>query len=284
VILKGATLDVLSWGRVGLKRAWDIDILVAPTDAVRARRVLESEGYGLSDPHAPSDATFDLWIRLSKECALVHRETGLVVELHWRASDAATLASGVSAGCPTQTVTLNGLMTLRTLAADHLFTYLCVHGASHGWSRLKWLADLSALLARCDETERVRLYRRAEDLGAGNCPALAMIICERLFDAPPPAVLREHILANAKARRLAALAVEVMTHRGAAEGGRPPFADRILLSHFLFADGWRYRWAEFRRQSVSIDDHMRLRLPAWLTFAYAPLRGPLWLWRRLRRP
>lgn len=285
LVLKGATLDVLAWGRIGLKRAWDIDLLVTPDDARRARHVLEGLGYDLRDPADSSDMAFAAWVALAKESVFRHRQSGVVVELHWRLADAATLLPDISARSPAQCVRLSGGLVLRTLASDELFAYLCVHGASHAWSRLKWIADLGALLAREDDGGQIELYRRSLDLGAGNCSAAALQLCEALFGTPPPAALIAEIRPNSKAGKLAALAMDALSHGGgeAEIDTRPLFKDRILLSHFLFADGWRFRLAEWRRQGVSIDDHIRLRLPPWLSFLYGPIRAPLWLWRRIVR-
>ncbi len=285
LVLKGATLDILAWGRIGLKRAWDIDLLVTPADARRARFVLEGLGYDLRDPTDPSDAAFATWVALAKECVFRHCQSGVVVELHWRLADAATLLPDISARSPAQSVRLSEGLTLRTLARGELFAYLCVHGASHAWSRLKWIADLGALLAREDETGRAELYRRSLDLGAGNCSAAALRLCESLFGTLPPAALIPEIRSNSKAGKLASLAMDALSHgSGAAEiDTRPLFRDRILLSHFLFADGWRFGLAEWRRQGVSVNDHMRLRLPPWLGFIYAAIRAPLWVWRRIAR-
>jgi hypothetical protein len=285
LVLKGATLDALAWGAVGLKRAWDIDLLVEPTEARRARQVLQGAGYALREPDAPDDAAFDAWAALAKECVFVHRTSGLVVELHWRLVDASGLLPGLSARSAAQSVRLSDTLELRTLAAEPLFAYLCVHGASHAWSRLKWLADLGALWARGDDAARTALYRGACALGAGNCPATAVLLCERLLGVAPPETIAPKIQANSKARSLAALAIDAMTHGGGETeiADRPLFQERILLSSFRFADGWRYRWAEWTRQAVSIDDRLRFPLPARLAFLYAPMRAPLWIWRRIRR-
>jgi len=289
LVLKGAALDILAWGRIGLKRAWDIDLLVTQTDARRARAVLEREGYDIegppSNPHDTGSATgFVLWIELAKEAVFRHADSGLVVELHWRLTDVATLLPDLSALSPAQAVRLSDTLTVRTLADGELFAYLCVHGASHAWSRLKWLADLGALLARQDDAGREGLYRRAGELRAGNCPASALLLCDRLLDLPLPSVIASEILANRKAARLAAVAIRAMAGDGATEiMARPLAAERILLSHFLFADGWPFRVAEWRRQWISVDDHLRLRLPPPLVILYGPLRAPLWIWRRLRR-
>ena len=56
-----------------------------------------------------------------------------------------------------------------TLGADDLFAYLCAHGAYHAWFRLKWLADIGALLAAEPMGEGIQVRvkpKRGEGLGA----------------------------------------------------------------------------------------------------------------------
>jgi hypothetical protein len=40
-----------------------------------------------------------------------------------------------------------GLLDYLRLGEDDPVAYLCMHGALHWWSRLKWLADVNALIA-----------------------------------------------------------------------------------------------------------------------------------------
>ncbi len=284
LVLKGATLDQLAWGRLGLKRAWDIDLLVLPADAAAARSVLEGAGYRLMDPADATKPAFATWVTLSKEAVFRKQEGGLTAELHWRLTDTALLLPGLSAASAWQTVSLSDGLALRTLAPTELFAYLCVHGATHAWSRLKWLADLGGLLAAQDDDGRAHLYRRACDLGAGRCPASALLLCEALLGIALPRDVALAIRGDAGARRLASLALEAMAGGGGAElDERRFFNDRIVLSQLLFARGWRFRFAEATRQSVSLHDRMTLRLPPALGFLYVLVRAPLWFWRRLGR-
>lgn len=284
LVLKGATLDRLAWGRLGLKHAWDIDLLVLPADAAAARAVLERVGYGLADPADATAEAFATWVSLAKESVFRRPGDGLIVELHWRLTDTALMLPSLSAASPAQIVNLADGLALRTLAPDELFAYLCVHGATHAWSRLKWLADLGGVLTTLDDAGRARLYRRASDLGAGRCPAVALLLCEVLLGVVPPAEFDREIHADAGARRLARLALDALAGGGADEiDKRRFFNDRIVLSQLLFAESWRFRFAEAARQSVSIADRMTLRLPQPLGFLYPLVRGPLWIWRRLRR-
>ena len=50
-----------------------------------------------------------------------------------------------------------------TLADEPLYAYLCVHGASSAWFRLKWIADLNALLAGRTAEEIAALPEEVRD-------------------------------------------------------------------------------------------------------------------------
>ena len=286
LVLKGATLDILAYGALGLKRAWDIDLLILPAMISDACEVLGRAGYDLARPAGLTTYGWETWIALSKECAFTHRSTGVVVELHWRLVDGAGLLPSLSAASPTQTVKLSAGLGLRTFARDELFAYLCVHGAGHGWSRLKWLADLNALLARESPADLKRLHRRSVELGAGLCSAQALILCHRLLSLELTPQFTRRLGADLKTRWLVTLAIDAMSGGGETEIlDRPMGAERLLLAHFLFAGGWRYRWAEFRRQWTSLDDRLHIPLPPRLHFLYIVVRIPLWIWRRaIRRP
>src|SRR5262249_55407472 len=71
--------------------------------------------------------------------------------------------------------------SVSTLAADELFSYLCVHGASSLWFRLKWITDLAALLSACPATEIERLYSRSQELGAGRAADQALLLAHHFY-------------------------------------------------------------------------------------------------------
>jgi hypothetical protein len=282
LILKGATLDRLAFGAIGLKDARDIDILVMPAARDRAREILEQAGYVLTRPSGLTTKGWKTWTASSKECVFTHGGRGLIVELHWRAVDAATLLPSLTAESPSQTVALSKALNLRTFAPDALFSYLCVHGASHGWSRLKWLADLNALIASEKPAGLEHLYQRSIVLDAGLCSAQALLLCHRLLGLELAPSLQRVLGARFETRWLVALAMDALTGGGEAEiAERPLGPERLLLAHLLFARGWRDRWAELRRQWISLDDRLHIPLPPGLGWLYSAIRIPSWLWRRI---
>src|SRR5690606_15194640 len=73
-------------------------------------------------------------------------------------------------------------ITLPTLADEELFAYLCVHGASSAWFRLKWIADLAGFLHGRGAQEVDRLADCAAALGAGRAASQALILVRWLFN------------------------------------------------------------------------------------------------------
>ena len=279
LVLKGAALAQLAYGAATGKQTRDLDLLVAPADARAAFDVLKAQGYAPMPPAVGiSDAQFAALLRYYREIDVVRPGTNLPVELQWRAADNPTLLDGIDARSPAQDVELTQDLVVRTLATDDLFAYLCVHGAYHHWSRLKWLADLNALLA-ATAADVTRLYRHAQNIGAGLCAGQALLLCRLLFDLPLPDEVAAELEIDRRVSRLANIALGAMTEPQV--GNKPMRAVSAgIYTQFLFGRGWRFFATQCRAASVGMQDVMTLPLPARLHWLYPMLRPPLWLWRR----
>ena len=131
-------------------------------ERLQALRLLERQGYALVSPaRRLDDAQRRALVHYGREAELAKTGGNLRVELHWRPVDNSMLLRDIDACSATQDVALTNGDPIRTLATDDQFAYLCVHGASHSWARLKWLADLNALLAAENDDRIAQLYRHA---------------------------------------------------------------------------------------------------------------------------
>lgn len=286
VVLKGAALGQLAYGSLGLKDSRDIDLLVPAAQAAEALRVLESEGYALFSPaDALNDTQRDAYIQYGNEFALRRPGRDPVVDLHWRLTDNMRFLAGIDAFAHVQTVAISGGASLRTLGDDDQFAYLCVHGASHAWSRLKWLADLNALLARAGEAGITRLYRHAQATGSGFCAGQALLLCQSLLDRRLPAALDAELRRSRRLAILNRMALDAMVGPdGATEIEHRPFGStRVALMRLLLGRGLAFYVAQGRILAVRLTDVVRYPLPRPLHFLYPLLRLPMWLWRRARR-
>jgi hypothetical protein len=280
--LKGAALAQLAYGSLELKHARDIDLLVLPEQAHAAWRLLEDNGYALALPAAQlKPAQRRAVLLYGKDVELVHRDSALRVELQWRAAANAHLLLGIDARARAQEVTLpQGIV--RTLGARDLFAYLCVHGASHSWSRLKWLADLNALIADNDERELVALYRHTESIGAGSCAGQALLLCRRLLARKLPDEISAAVERDKHAQKLEAIALQAMARPSVVADRGFAGVMREISIQFMLGRGAGFLAEQCRVVAVGIDDVVRLPLPPQLAFLYPMIRLPLWLLRRLR--
>ena len=283
LFVKGTTVAILAYDSLAVKTGWDIDLLVPAASLDEATALLASLGYERRWPPASiSDAQYRRWMAHSKESMWANPARRTLVDLHIGLVDNPGLLTGVGLTSPSQMVRVADGISLPTLADDELFAYLCVHGALHHWARLKWLADVAALVAR--EKEPERLYRASLAVGAGRCSAVALLLCHRLFGTILPTALIAELRADRGVRRLESVALYTISSCEAQEEGRESALHvfRLMAADFLLRHSWRYVLAECRKQ-VIFPHHLRhLGLPPWLWLPYSLLRLPGWVIKRTR--
>lgn len=209
--LKGATLSELAYGDQAVKQTLDNDLLVDPNHVATTIELLESTGYRITDPAVPLDRKrLSVLIDMVKECTLVRPGNKAMLDLHWRMTSVKGLLAEPDLARDLRIVTV-GNHRLPTLGDEALMIYLAVHGARHGWSRLKWLADFNALLEARDEAALAALRVRAKRDGVMRAMDLALLQANRLFGTAVP----DDVGRSRRVRWLAALSDTLM--RGADE-------------------------------------------------------------------
>lgn len=249
LFVKGATLDMLAWKSIAFKRAIDIDVLVDRSRYADACAMLRGDGYLCVPPYPGELPIPDIlaYADRAKDSVWRHPESDITVELHLRLTANPALLPGVSVRSPSQIVEVAPNIALPTLARDELFAYLCVHGALTAWSRLKWAADLTALI---DPEEHLDgLYGRASALAPRRAVALALLVCESLFGLPLGR-LGEDLRRDGRTRWLLRTALATMVRGGPErELADQRFGTARLHFSLLFLEpGLRYKGAELRRQ------------------------------------
>jgi hypothetical protein len=159
-----------------LKMSTDIDVLVDSAQIEAVEECLLRLGYVAQGPRRLDSRR----ARMAKEWTWGGTD-GAVVDLHVRLADNPALLPAISARSRTQNVEVSPGVILPTLATEELFAYLCVHGTSSAWFRLKWAADLAAFLHGRSDADIRRLHANARSHGAGRCADVALLIVERLF-------------------------------------------------------------------------------------------------------
>ncbi len=271
LFVKGVTLGKLAYGDIARKAGWDIDLLVAPEDVLVAAAVLAQRGYTLTMPRTDRQAIdLPLWHRHAKESVWQSADATIWVELHTALTDNPLLLPGVGTTSPRRAVEVSPGMALPTLAHDELFAYLCVHGASSAWFRLKWIADFAALIGGEAPEEVDRLYRRSVELGAGRAAAQALLLADALFGSMIPSGLKHDLRSDRMSRWLVAIALRKLTGRA----GEVELDDVMLGTASIHAaqlgllPGWRFKRSVLARLLVSPIDRLATPLPAMLAWLY----------------
>lgn len=282
--LKGLTLGKLAYGTISRKASHDLDLLVSVADAGRAIGLLYERGYRLRDFASQLSSRQIRALVCNRRDIQLLDPDGAIVELHWKPSYASTLLKGLPAASPRQRVAIGNddRTMIDTLATPDLVAYLAVHGTLHGWFRLKWLADVGALLLAADAQELALIRQRATELGAGRALAVTEALVGELLGVPasPPEVPDASVQAIVRVVRhtimdpmpettkgfvtnLFELARDVTINRRLFEGASQA---KELLDRYLFVEA----------------DILAIPLPDRLRGLYIPLRWPLWAWRHLR--
>lgn len=147
-VLKGFPLSQKIYGNPLMRITGDLDLLLDPPLIAPAIDALTALGYVPAyDPWPAGKKEAGRLVRFRNQFAMKHPESGIVAELHWRlfyypVIPAARMGKVVRANLTT--IIVEG-RTFRVLNPELDLLCLIIHGGMHGYSRLKWLADVVAL-------------------------------------------------------------------------------------------------------------------------------------------
>lgn len=257
--LKGVTLAQSIYGDPAARVCSDIDILVPPADAVRARRVILANGYS-------SQFTEEFFVRhqlhTSRDCSLV-RETNLfpyLVEVHWTllqdsSKDREAMEELWSQARPQDFFGCRAY----DLTPEWQFLYLSFHASYHKWSVLKWVADIHELCVSATvDWDEVREKAGCFELDTVAEPTLAA--CSLLFGTPVPVQIP-----------CPPFPADVRLYPdslGASESWKVP----LFYPRLLKRRSEKLRWWAQTLFVARMADHRFVSLPASLNFLYYVLR------------
>jgi hypothetical protein len=275
-IFKGIPLAITAFGDPTLRDVGDIDLLVAEKDIFGAGEILRAEGYVRFEPRARLTARrLRSYIAHQKDFSYEHPRGGLVIDLHWRLFRNPFLPANAGLAEVGEDWVALGSERIPTLPAPTLLLYLCVHGALDGWLRLKWLADIAALLRAMTPEQLASTAKEAAEHQALPLFSAASILCQDLLgnDLPAGCLSREdrrvaHILHFGK---------RLMT-----SNQFRPIRERIpsrqwFLNELRLHNSWRYRLDLVQRSLFRPRVWRKFDLPDRLFPLYALLSPLEWV-------
>jgi hypothetical protein len=187
-IFKGIPLAMAAFQDPTLRDAGDIDLLVAEKDIFKAGEILEARGYVRFEPQARlTPRRLRSYLAHQKDFSYEHPTAGLVIDLHWRLFRNAFLPANAGLKEVGEDWINLGSERIPTFPAQRLLLYLCVHGALDGWLRLKWLADIGALLHTMTPEQITSAATAAAEQQALPQFSAAIFLCQDLlgYEAHP---------------------------------------------------------------------------------------------------
>jgi hypothetical protein len=229
VPLKGPVLGFTLYRDKAVKTSTDLDLLVRPRDALRAKRLLESIGYRLkSVPHWPAERAY--LRNINNELSFDDPALWLKLDLHW-----SLLPGYFPSPFDDANIWANlrsvpwGSTHLQILSSEQQLMFLCAHGVKHLWARLGWLCDLARLIQvepGIDWSEAFDQTRRSHTT---RMVLVSLLLADNLLGVELPPAAAALVDANPQARVLAATVLErLRTDRPASHVATATFCVRAL--------------------------------------------------------
>lgn len=193
-VMKGAPLSLMIHYDLALRDPGDIDILLPPSQAREAAVELEGLDYRADfGALLSSDRQRKRLMRVTNQLAFLAPSKEIGVELHWRWQKVEGMMPTDPHRAWAQPMVMAGMGEILVPDRIEHFIYLCAHGLSHGWMRLKWLNDIRWTLqnGRLNQNDWEGVVDRAREIGMSGAVGAAALVAARIDNVPlPPPIER----------------------------------------------------------------------------------------------
>ena len=190
LVVKGPVLAMKAYRDSTIRSYSDLDLLVRQRDIRRATESLVAEGYQAAIPLSAIDAG-----RIPGQYLFAKSDTNLIVELH----NDLTLRYfprqlPLEKLFAQSTVVRLDQHEVPVLSVEDELVYICVHGATHLWDRLSWIADVAALVTHQPDIDWMAVRETAKEVDAERMVHTGLHLAADLLGAPMP----DHVLVAMK--------------------------------------------------------------------------------------
>jgi hypothetical protein len=273
VPFKGPALAWPLYETPGLRRMSDLDLLVPRDDVRRAIDLATSNGYRRVGPRIGMEFFAD-----GGQLILRRADGKLDIDLHWRLAaahfdplDAAEIRARLTP------IDLSG-RRMPTFCPEDLLTFLCMHGAKHGWDSLAELCDLDRLI----DVRRLdwdAILSRAARRRMSRMVSLGLCLAQDLLGSNLPPEVSSRIHADARAVALAASVCARL------QDGRVWSPQDLLIFRFRLMEGARRKSRFLRHLSRPTPTDWRfLGIPECMFPVYYLTRPIRLVWKWCVRP
>ncbi len=284
-VLKGIPLAMVAFHDPTLREAGDIDLLIATRDIFSAGDLLRAQGYIRFEPQARlTPRRLHSYLAHQKDFSYTHPTAGIVIDLHWRLFRNQWLPTNAGIDEVGEQWLELSTAAIPIVPTPRLLLYLCAHGALDGWLRLKWLADIRALLHTMSPQSVEETAAAAAEQQALPAFSAALLLCEELL-GPLPNPLPDGCLPrdHTDVAHLLTFSRECITSNHYCPVREKIPSTQWFLNEFRLHHSLRYRLDLFARSLFRPRVWASLPLPDWLFPLYALLSLPEWVYYHLHQ-
>lgn len=272
VLLKGLDIAERYYTSWADRHSVDIDILVPESKVSEAERALSEIGFSSQTFQEIPHNCRPLVQRICADLAFERQSDHIHVELHYRLFPNPHLLPMSFKDLYDRSLPLSiGQAELRVFKPDTLLNYLVIHGAGHGWFRLKWLADLDRIVTAMSDAEFQQSVDLAARIGCKRLLATSLRLLHHTHRSTPMRTLAPCLVADDDEKLLAKMIIQLQRSEI-----RTPYRlkdlrhwlDNIELG-FALHRSWRYRFRQAERFLINLHDIKTLRLSSrWRALYY----------------
>ena len=202
VPFKGPVLAKCIYGDISLRQFSDLDILIHPNDALKARSVLMANNY---QPEIKlDDKQFRIYLKTKEAFTFICNERNVFLDLH------CGLKAGNSSFSIHSNIFDNHLKPVvieghkvKSLPIEEMLLYLCIHGALHCWSSLGWISCVAELIRSNPDLNYERITQMVRRVKYERIFFLGLFLAQDLLGAEPPQNIKKDLNKDPKIKSLA---------------------------------------------------------------------------------
>ena len=280
LFLKGPIVAQDLYGDISLRTSSDLDFIIPIDQLDEAERLLVEQGYEKDDY---IETVLNDWRFRHHHVTYYHPQKQLKLEIHWRLHPGPGKETSFRDLWIRKRESKAMGSLIYSLGKEDLFHFLIIHGARHGWSRLRWLDDIQQIVKQPLDWKLIhRLCKSNYHL---DIVGQALILANQLLGVE----ITDEMKRMVNSRKSFELAQEAIFYLERMVNLHSyPLPDEVAEHH--------------KRHSISLmsshqkalylcsllypfpEDAETLPLPKQIHFLYFPLRPFLWAWRKIRKP
>nr|WP_321356418.1 nucleotidyltransferase family protein [uncultured Draconibacterium sp.] len=194
VCIKGPLLSLRLYGDPTIRLSHDVDLLIDKKHLDAAVKTMQAEGFDFAHDFIwPKERhRQELFLQSIHHLEFFNRKTLFCVEIHWVLSSQLAIPMQKVRKIMNENITTIPFSgrDFTVLNKEFELLYLLIHGARHGWKRLKWLIDINEYTKQKLDIEL--LERLIRLMKAGRIVGQTNYLLEKYFNNHLPVPCKKH--------------------------------------------------------------------------------------------